>query len=125
MGKRLPPKKNDAIKVAGAGAAGGGLGTMIAAFANSLPDTSHYKTPLLIGSPLITVAISGLWLFLKTVYIDPFVIRKKSEVADITMDKFLEAARVNAKRVMDDPNATTEHKREVRKIVEDLERLRL
>ena len=125
MRKRVPPKKSDTIKVASAGAAGGGVGTVIATFANSLPPSSPYKSALLIGSPLITVAVSGLWLFIKTVYVDPFVLRKRSDAADIAMDRFLEDARLNAKKVIDDPHASAEHKREVWKMVEDLEKLRL
>ena len=51
--------------IVGAGVAGGGVGTLIAAFAESLPDDTGFKSILTISAPLITIAISGIWLFFK------------------------------------------------------------
>ena len=45
--------------------------------------------------------------------------------ADAAMDKVLADARANAARMLSDPNASVEHKREVQKMVEELERLRI
>ncbi|MGH7453072.1 MAG: hypothetical protein ACRENG_17110, partial [bacterium] len=78
-----------------------------------------------VSVPLITVGISGLWLFIKSVYIDPFTKRKKHEAVNATMDKILSDARVNAERVLSNPNASDEHKRDVIKAVESLELLRM
>ena len=118
-------QKSDRADVVGAGAAGGGLGTIIAAIANGLPEQSRYKSILTVTAPLIAVGISGLWLFIKGVYIDPYVARKKHETADAAMDSILANARANAEKVLNNPTSSEEHKREVKKMVEDLERLRL
>lgn len=119
------PPKDKRDNIVGAGAAGGGVGTIVAAMANSLPETSGWRTMLIVGAPVITVAVSGVWLFLKAAYIDPFVNERKHRAADAAMDKVLADARANAARVQADPNASPEHKRDVQKMVEELERLRL
>ena len=74
---------------------------------------------------MITVAVGGLWLFVKAVYIDPFVDYKKHAAANIMMDRISHDAEANAKRVLSDPNSSDEHKKEVQKIVEDVRTLRL
>lgn len=119
------PAKNRQDSVIGAGAAGGGIGTVVAAVANSLPPTSAMRPLLIVSAPLITVCVSGLWLFIKVVYVDPFVTVRKNRAADTAMDRVLADARSNANRVLSDPNASTEHKKGVQKVVEELERLRM
>jgi hypothetical protein len=118
-------RKNESPSVVGAGAAGGGMGTIVAAVANALPESSVWKSVLVVSSPLIAVGISGLCLFAKVVYLDPYANGRKHRAADNAMDKVLADARANAARVLADPNASIEHKVEVRRIVEELERLRL
>jgi hypothetical protein len=126
MAARKPTiQRSDATNVVGAGAAGGGIGTVIAAVANGLPDTSEWKSALTVSSPLIAVGISGLWLFVKAVYIDPFVNNRKHRVTDEAMEKILSDARATAARTVDDPNASEEHKKEVKKMVEELEKLQI
>ena len=125
MAPNKAPRRSNATNVVGAGAAGGGIGTVIAALADGMDETSQYKSVLIVSAPLIAVGLSGLWLFLKTVYIDPYAYRKKHEAADIAMGKILKDARLNAERVLNDPNSSEKHKQDVRKIVEDLEKLRL
>lgn len=125
MKKQKTLRPTDAADVVGAGAAGGGLGTLIAAFASSLPQTSQYRSLLAISSPLIAVGISGLWLFLKSVYIDPFARQRRHAAIDATMDRIISDARKNAEVVMANPASSQEHKREVQKIVEELETQRL
>lgn len=124
MADRKTPQKSDAANVVGAGAAGGGIGTVIAAVANGMVDGA-YKSVLTVSAPLITVGISGLWLFLKTIYIDPFANSRKHAAADAAMDKIIAGARTNAERVLNDPNSSDQHKREVQKILEDLQKLRM
>jgi hypothetical protein len=125
MANRQTPRKSDTTNVVGASAAGGGIGTVIAAIANGMPEHSSYKSLLTVSAPLITVGISGLWLFIKTVYIDPFAARKKYQASDTAMEKVLADARTNAEKVLNDSNSSQEHKQEVRKMVEDLEKLRM
>jgi hypothetical protein len=111
-------RKSDTTNVVGAGATGGALGTVIATIANGM-DASVYKSALIISAPLITVGISGVWLFLKTVFIDSYVNKKADEI----MQKALTDARANEDRVLNNPNSSPVHKRQVRKIIEDLEKL--
>lgn len=125
MARNTASRKSNATNVVGAGAAGGGIGTVIAALADGMPETSPYKSVLTVSAPLIAIGLSGLWLFLKAVYIDPYAIRKKDESADTAMDKIVNDAQVHAERVFNDPNSSEEYKREVRKMVEDVEKRRL
>jgi hypothetical protein len=101
------------------------MGTVIAALAAGLPDKSGWKSPLTVFSPLITVCISGLWLFMKTVYIDPFVNNRKHKVANEAMEKIIGDARAIADRIAIDPSASKQHKEEAKKMVESLEKLKM
>lgn len=121
-----------AANVAGAGATGGGIGTVVAAFADGLPDSSPYKSLLTVASPLIAVGLSGLWLFLKHAYIDPVADRKRRAAEQKKYDaemaqseRFLNKARAHLQSVRDDPNASDEHKLSLQKKVEELEHLTL
>jgi cell division septum initiation protein DivIVA len=125
MRKPKPFRRNEAGNVVGAGAAGGGIGTALAAWAANMPQGSQYKALLIVCSPLITLAVSGLWLFVKTLYVDPYAYKKKREAADAAMEKIIADARANAARVLGDANSSDAHKREVRKMLEDLEKIRL
>lgn len=125
MPNRKSLQRSSAANVVGAGAAGGGIGTVLAAIANGMPQASTPKGILIVGAPLIAVGISGLWIFVKSVYVDPYAARKKNEAADAAMDRILEEARANADRVLNNPNSSDGHKHDVKKMVEDLERLRL
>lgn len=77
------------------------------------------------AAPLIAVGISGIWLFLKTIYIDPLVEQRKYRAADHMTEKILSDARAIVERTANDPNASEEHKRAVKKMVEDLDKLRM
>jgi hypothetical protein len=125
MRSQRTPHKSKASNVVGASAAGGGIGTIIVAFANGMPVGAPYKSVLILSAPLLAVGISGLWLFVKAVYIDPYAERRKNAAADEAMEKILWDARANAEMVLNNPNSSDAHRKEVRKMVEDLERLRL
>jgi len=111
--------------VISAGAAGGGIGTLVATAANALPEGSFWKSVLIVSSPLLTVGISGLWLFVKAVYVDPYINEKKQKAADRAMDRIISDARRNTENAFNDPNATLEHKKDMQSMVEKLEKLRL
>jgi hypothetical protein len=125
MPSKKTPRKTNATNVIGAGAAGGGIGTVIAAVANGLPDNSTYKPVLTVSAPLVAVAISGFWLFIKTVYVEPYVNRMKHEAADAAMNKIIADARAIAETVINDPNSSDDHKKDARKSVADLISLKL
>jgi hypothetical protein len=121
MGTTHPPRNKNHSNALGAGAAGGGMGTVVASIAAGLPSGSPYKELLTVCSPVITVAISGLWLFLKTVYIDPFVARKTYQANHSYIATLLVDAKRYEAQVLADPRSTIRHKEEVRKKVERLE----
>ncbi len=125
MNKQRTNRQNKAANAVGAGAAGGGIGTILAAWANSMPTTAPYKSVLTLSAPLLAIGISGLWLFIKAVYIDPYADGKKHAAADAAMERILADARANAEKVLNNPNSSEAHRKEVRRLVEDLERLRL
>jgi hypothetical protein len=124
MARARAPQRTDR-DVVGAGAAGGGLGTVIATMADRLPPTSDYKSLLTVAAPLAAVAISWLCLFVKAVYIDPYAEAVKNKNADATMEKMLADAREHLTRVEADQSSSTEHRARVRKMVEELEKARL
>jgi hypothetical protein len=113
-------RKSQMINIVGAGVAGGGLGSAIATIANGMSD-SVYKSALIISAPLITIGISGLWLFLKTVYIDTWVNRKEVEV----MRNIISDARADRELVMNDPNSTEEHKKQACEKFQNIQIFRL
>lgn len=105
----------------GAGFAGGGIGTVIAAIADGISPNSAWKTVLTVSSPLIAIGIGGLWLFLKTVYIDPFAIRKKHEAENTRMERIIN----DAKKLLADRDESEQSKQETRKELETLKGIRL
>ncbi|MEL6650574.1 MAG: hypothetical protein AAFQ87_07215 [Bacteroidota bacterium] len=108
-----------------AGAAGGGIGTAIAALAEQMPDSSLVKPVLLILSPLIAVGISGSWLLIKEAYVDPLRTKKRYASIDELLDAAYEEASKQYELVSNDPNATEDHKREVREVFEKIGQQRL
>ena len=122
MATKTSPAKSERKDVVSAGAAGGGIGTLLATFADSLPPESTYKTFITVTAPIATVGISGLWLFVKAVYIDPFAASKKHKSTHEHISKLIEDAKKTEKAILDDPNASDAHKKQIRKKVEELER---
>jgi hypothetical protein len=122
---RKSPIRGDRSGVIGAGATGGGVGAIVAALASTLPDGSPVRVALTVSAPYIAVSISGLGLFLKSAYLDPFVRSRKEQLLKDTFDKALNEARAERTRILADPAATQEHKDQVIEIVEKLERLQL
>jgi len=109
-------RKTEMMNIVGAGVAGGGLGSVIAAIANGMND-SVYRSTLIVSAPLITIGISGLWLFFKTVCIDPYVNRKEAKI----MQDMLSDVRAEKELVMNDPNSSEGHKKQVCKKFQDIE----
>jgi hypothetical protein len=113
MADKIAVEANNALQ---AGAAGGGFGTIVAGFV-SLMNEGPVRQSLMILTPLITVTVSGLWLFLKVVV--------DRAIANALLKKALADVRTIEEEVLSDPNSSDEHKRRVRKMVEDAEELRM
>jgi hypothetical protein len=109
--------------VLGAGATGGGIGTFIAVVANGLPEGSSWKTLMTASAPMLTVGISAIGLFLKTVYINPYTARRKHDADQVLLQRVIDDARKTYQNALQDPNATQQHKDKLRKEVEKLEQL--
>ena len=107
--------------VLAAGTAGGGIGTLLATFADSLPIESSYKSGLTITAPLITIGISGLWLFIKAIYIDPYAATKKHKSSHAHINQLIQDARETETEILNNSNSTEEHKKAIRTKVEELE----
>jgi hypothetical protein len=116
--------KSDRFAVLGAGATGGGIGTIIAALA-TLSENSVFRNVLTISAPYIAVVLSSAGLFIKYAYIDPFVNKKKEEALKATFERALLEARAEKNRILSDPSATVGHKKQIVEIVEELEQLQL
>jgi hypothetical protein len=123
--KSATTRRAAATDAIGAGAAGSGIGTTIAAIANGLPSTSSYKSILLVSAPLIAVGITGLWLFIRNVYINPYTERRIKQEKIKAMNKLILDAENHAEKVRLDKNSSDFYKREVQETVEFLHRMRL
>lgn len=97
-----------------AGAFGIGLGTAVALFAERLPEDAAAKPWLLVFAPTISVAISHLW------------IRMRSHVRDLLDQRDAQRIFREAKQTLEDglnnPNTSQEHKDQLRDDLELLER---
>lgn len=123
MSNKPSQSKSKKTDVVSAGAAGGGLGTLLISFAEGLPETNEWKTFLTLSAPIITVGISGIWLFVKTVYIDPQVASMKHKSSHAHISKLIEDAKKVEQIVLSDPNSSEEHKQQMRSKVEELKRI--
>lgn len=90
---------------------------MLVVLARSLPDTSPWKTPLLIVAPAATVFFSAAWLFALTVAKQFYRQRQR--------DKIFAKAKKTLAEGIDNPHASEEHRVELRKRLEDLRLLEL
>jgi hypothetical protein len=123
-----PPRRGKtahAGNAALAGTAGGGIGTIIASMVKDMPD-SGWKHVLTVSTPLITIVISGVVLFIKVAYIDPFVNRRKLAAANEAkahIDAIVDDQRKLAAKVKDDSSASAKHKREIQRQLEVYEEL--
>jgi hypothetical protein len=123
VSQNSPLNKSKKNGVVSAGAAGGGLGTLLISFAEGLPETNEWKTFLTLIAPILTVGVSGLWLFVKTVYIDPVVATMKHKSSHAHISRLIEDAKKVEQIVINDPNSSQEHKDEMRNNVEKLEKI--
>ena len=101
----------------GAGTTGWGYGTIVAFFINEMSTISPYKPYLIVLTPLITIGISGLWFIWKTQYFDSWLI--DMEIA--RLERYLSKAQSRMEIVNVDANSTEEYKKQVHKIVEEIQ----
>ena len=109
--------------VVGAGAAGGGFGTILATVADGLPESSPWKSLLTVSAPILAVALSATGLFIKGLYVDPYAARRRRRAEEAELDRLLKNAKDKRDSVCADPGASEVHKAELRRRVEEVELL--
>jgi hypothetical protein len=97
----------------GAGVAGATGGTSLLALVNTIPDSSRWKPVLTFASPTIAVAISGLWVFLKT--------RLEIWGDDRSLDSELKKAEETLKVIESDKSSSDKTTEDARKKMEALD----
>jgi hypothetical protein len=107
-------RPRSSASVAGVVGAGGG-GTLVVLVAQNLPDDFALKPWLLLLSPWVSVAIGGLWLWVRQ-EVDQWRRERARRGAIRQARALLDAALVN-------PHTSDSHKAEIRKHLEELELL--
>lgn len=97
------------------------MSTAISVFAQSLPPTSSVKVLLSVFAPLIGIGASGVWLYVKALWIDPIAMRKRHAARQVALKELIREARELYDRVREDPSRSAAHKESVRKNLERLE----
>ena len=100
---------------AGAGAAGAGTGTLMIAIATNLPPENELRPWLIFLSPTVSALFSILWIVIQ-VEIGNYGQNRKLKI-------LVAQAKAHYNEVRNDPNASHEHKEELREYIEELERL--
>jgi len=110
--KKVSSNKNFYLE---AGASGAGGGTLLILLANNLPDNDVLKTWLVLIAPTTSVVISSFWIW------------SKSRVEKYYLKKNIRSNFLNAKdtiqEALNNPFTSEDHKKQLRKEIEKLERL--
>jgi len=114
MAKAGGVKNNSNVGAAVAGASGG---TGLLALVNAIPDNSHWKPLLIFASPTISIAITGIWVFVMK--------RLDNWLADRSLDAELRKAETALRAIEADPQSSERVKKDARTKVEALRMLKL
>lgn len=109
------PNQNKSSERVIAGATGAGSGTLLVILANNLPETSPWKSWLVIIAPSISVLAGGLYHWCKEKIVEHF--QQRDFVTAI------EQARQTLEKSLRNPATTEEHKKELQANLEKLEKL--
>lgn len=101
----------------GAGVAGASGGTGLLALVSSIPDANPWKALLTFATPSAAIAISAIWLYLKTKF--------DNWIADRTIRDEITKAEQALAAIEADSNSTDRLKSEARKHVEALRILQI
>lgn len=100
---------------ADAGAAGIGGGTLLVAFANSLDANNRFKPWLLLAAPSVSLALSAIWLWSR--------LRISNYLRDREVAAVLARTRATLAAAIANPEASDEHRANLRKQLEELDRV--
>ncbi|MFI3219619.1 MAG: hypothetical protein QX189_10935 [Methylococcales bacterium] len=106
--------KNKSSSIA-MGAAGAGGGTLLVLLANNLPDASLFKSWLVIIAPSASVFLGSLLFWLKN--------KVSSYFENKMVQNELEKIREMLKTALNDDNTSEQHKEEMRKKLESLDKI--
>lgn len=79
------------------------------------------KTIIIVMAPMLTVGVSGVWLYIKTVYINPYVEKKKYEAKM----EYFEAVIADAKEIWETLQVNKASAASIAKAKKDWEQLLL
>lgn len=99
----------------GAGAAGVGGGTLLAAVASSMKDSNPMKQWLLLSAPSLSVFLNIIWLWL-SVKISNYIYDRDFQYRTTRLQKTLEERISN-------PNTTEEHRKLLQKDLEKIDKI--
>jgi len=111
----MKPKNGIDRKKAGASIAGAGGGTALFLLFNTLSDENPVKKPLLFLVPTFSVTVSGISLFLQK-QVKFLWKNRKLKVAEKELERVANAR-------LNDPNTSEEQKKEIRKKVEEVQKI--
>jgi hypothetical protein len=97
------------------GLAGAGGGTLLVLLANNLPQNSPWKPWLVLIAPSVSVGIAVLFSWARR-----FIDRK---LADRELERLVRRSRETLETALRNPETSPEHKAEMRKALEGLEKL--
>jgi len=106
-----PPKKSESNVIGGAAGAGGG--TLLVLLAQNLPESSSWKSWLIIIAPSVSILLSSIWLWAKRRIEDYF---KNKE-----FNSAVEEAKMTLSEALNNTGTTDAHKNKLIKELEQLE----
>lgn len=102
---------------AGAGLAGAGGGTLVAAIAATLPEGHPVKPYLMLAAPSIAIFASGIWLWVN--------VKIGNHLRDQEVKTVLAAARKTVDDQLQNPKCSPKRQAALQRELEDLDRLEL
>jgi hypothetical protein len=108
--------------VASAGVTGGGIGTALAAYASILKDGSTPQALLTFSAPLVSIGVGGLWLFLKIIWIDPFMVKRKDQAREKQAQALEQRLRTDLQRKIADPATSAQMQVEYQAALDQLDK---
>ncbi len=109
------PNQNKSSEKVIAGVTGAGSGTLIVMLANNLPEASPWKSWLVIMAPSVSVLSGAIYQWIKAKISDYFQQKDLSSAID--------QARKTLETALNNQATTAEHKKELQKNLEKLEKL--
>jgi Na+/melibiose symporter-like transporter len=112
--KTIKESRNKDYRIKG-GVTAAGVGTFLIYIVNNLPDENAYKSWLVLIVPFFSFVICALWIWFKS-NIEKYRTEKE-------LISSINRAKQTLNEALDNPKTSEEHRRKIRKTLEDLELL--